>query len=91
MTVENATFTFVVSWFLWLVGLSVFNTTRIGHVLLYYSLLLMILFVLVTEYKQLQPYIIGITNVGTLLKTPPTTTGTGVGTVTPTTTATQTG
>ena len=66
MNIENATFTFLVSWALWLIMLSVFNTTRLGHVLLYYSLCLMILFVLVTEYKQLGPYITGITNVGAL-------------------------
>jgi len=63
MSIENKTFTFLVSWALWLVMLSALNTTRLGHVLLYYSLCLMILFVLVTEYKQLTPFITGIMNV----------------------------
>src|SRR6202163_421378 len=63
MDVEQATFMFLVSWGLWLAMLSVFAKTRLGYVLLYYSLLLMILFVLVSEYKQLMPYINGILSI----------------------------
>ena len=63
MNVEQATFTFLVSWVLWLVGLSVFSKTRVGYVLLYYSLLLMILFILLSEYKNLTPYITGILSI----------------------------
>lgn len=63
MNVEDKTFTFLVSWGLWLIVLSVFSKTRLGYVLLYYSLALMILFVLVSEYKQLMPYLRGIVGV----------------------------
>lgn len=66
MTVENKTFVFMISWIFWLVGLSFLNSTRIGHVILYYSLLLMILFVVLSEYAQITPFITGITNLGSL-------------------------
>jgi hypothetical protein len=40
--------------------LTLFNRTRFGHVLIYYSLLLMILLILVSEYAQLTPLLSGI-------------------------------
>jgi hypothetical protein len=66
MDVQKATFAFLVSWFLWLAMLSVFNGTRIGHALLYYSLLLMLIFVLASEYKTLGPIFSNLQTVGEL-------------------------
>ena len=62
-TVEQKTFAFLLSWLLWLVVLTALNKTKIGHVLLYYSLVLMIIFVLVTEYAKLAPVFSGVQNI----------------------------
>lgn len=93
MSVENKTFTFIVSWALWLVMLSVLSKSRLGYVLLYYSLLLMILFVLVTEYKNLVPYIAGVMSTGDLNKNNTINTGPVVSTlpITPITSSGQSG
>jgi hypothetical protein len=53
--VELSTFRFVAGWILLIVLLSFANRTRLGHVILYYGLALMILFVLVTEYQRIVP------------------------------------
>jgi len=52
----DKTYTFIVGWILLLILLLLANRTRIGHVLIYYSLLLMILLILVAEYKQFVPF-----------------------------------
>lgn len=57
-------YNFVVGWFLMLVVLVLINKTRAGHVIIYYALLLMILFVLLVEYKQIVPYFNAIESVG---------------------------
>jgi hypothetical protein len=57
-------YNFVVGWFLMIIVLTLINKTRAGHVIIYYALLLMILFVLVVEYKQLVPYFNAIESVG---------------------------
>jgi len=61
---ENAVFNFLVGWFILLLLLTLVNRTRLGHVLIYYSLLLMILFVLVAEYKQITPYLLSLKTLG---------------------------
>ncbi len=55
---ELPTYKFVASWILIIVILSLANRSRIGHVIIYYTLLLVILFILVTEYRQLAPLLI---------------------------------
>jgi hypothetical protein len=62
-TLDNALFVFMVSWFVWLALLTAFSKTRVGYVFLYYSLLLMILFVILTEVNQLSPYINSISSI----------------------------
>jgi cell division protein FtsW (lipid II flippase) len=57
-------YNFVVGWFLMIIVLTLINRTRTGHVIIYYALLLMILFVLVVEYKQIVPYFNAIQSVG---------------------------
>jgi hypothetical protein len=63
---NNTMFVFLLSWMLWLVLLSALKSTRVGYVLLYYSLLLMILYVLVTYFATLGPLLSGITNIGSV-------------------------
>ena len=58
------TFGFVAGWILLIVILTFVNRTRIGHVLIYYSLLLIILLILVTEYTQIAPLLLNIETVG---------------------------
>lgn len=55
--VELSTFRFVAGWILLIVLLTFANRTRLGHVILYYGLALMILFVLVTEYQRIVPFL----------------------------------
>lgn len=55
--VELATFRFVAGWVLLIILLTFANRTRLGHVILYYGLALMILFVIVTEYQRIIPYL----------------------------------
>jgi hypothetical protein len=62
--VENSTFAFLLAWFLWIIMLTAFSKTRLGYVLLYYSLLLMILYVLVTYAATLGPILTSIVPVG---------------------------
>jgi hypothetical protein len=52
---ELPTFRFVVGWTLLIVLLVFANQTRLGHVILYYSLLLMILLIIVSEYQRIVP------------------------------------
>ena len=55
--VELKTFQFVAGWVLLITLLVFANRTRLGHVILYYTLALLILFILVTEYQQILPYL----------------------------------
>ena len=57
MNTEANTFQFVASWLMFFVILIALNQTRIGHVAIYYGLLLLILFILVTEYRQITPFL----------------------------------
>jgi len=50
-------FKFVVGWGLMIALLTLLNKTRLGHVAIYYSLMLFILFILVTQYQKLAPLI----------------------------------
>lgn len=59
-----STFRFIVGWILLITILTFVNTTRLGHVIIYYALLLMILFILVTEYAQIVPYLNAIQTIG---------------------------
>lgn len=54
-TVGGKTFAFIAGWTLLLLVLALISKTRIGYVLIYYSLLLLILFILVTEYAVIAP------------------------------------
>lgn len=62
--VENNVFNFVLGWGLMIVLLTLINRTRLGHVIIYYSLLLAIMLILVTEYKKLAPLLSGIQSIG---------------------------
>jgi hypothetical protein len=62
----DKTFRFVVSWVLFIALLTLANRSRLGHVIIYYSLLLAILLILVAEYKQITPYLTGIQTIGQL-------------------------
>ena len=55
--VELKTFQFVAGWILLITLLVFANKTRLGHVILYYVLALLIIFILVTEYAQILPYL----------------------------------
>lgn len=61
---ENNVFNFVLGWGLMIVLLTLINRTRLGHVIIYYSLLLAIMLILVTEYKKLAPLLAGIQSIG---------------------------
>ncbi len=69
MTTESSTYTFVLGWILLITILTLANKSRIGHVLIYYSLLLIILLILVTEYAQIAPILSSIETVGQLNQT----------------------
>jgi hypothetical protein len=56
----SSVFNFMVGWGLMIALLTFINKTRLGHVLIYYSLILFILFVLVTQYKKLAPLLINL-------------------------------
>ncbi len=64
MKTENNVFLFLLGWSLMIVLLMLINKTRLGHVMIYYGLLLLIFFVLVTEYQQFTPLLKSITSVG---------------------------
>jgi hypothetical protein len=61
---ENKAFNFLLGWALMIVLLSLINRMRLGHVVIYYSLLLAIMLILVTEYKKLAPLLSGIESIG---------------------------
>lgn len=65
-TVQGSTYAFLAGWVLLIVILMFVNRSRLGHVIIYYSLLLIILFILVTEYQQIAPLIGGIETIGQL-------------------------
>jgi hypothetical protein len=51
----SSTYRFVAGWTLLITIMLLANKNRLGHVIIYYSLLLMIIFILVAEYKQIAP------------------------------------
>lgn len=59
-----STFQFVVGWLLLITILVFANKSRVGHVIIYYSLILIILLILVTEYTQIVPYLNAIQTIG---------------------------
>lgn len=65
-SVEGSTYAFIAGWILLIAILAMVNRTRLGHVIIYYSLLLMILFILVVEYQQITPLLAGATSIGQL-------------------------
>ncbi len=46
-----ATYRWILAWLVMIVLLSYFNTTRIGHVIIYYALALSLLLVVATQYR----------------------------------------
>lgn len=56
----SSVFKFVVGWGLMITLLTFINRTRLGHVAIYYSLILFILFILVTQYQKLAPLLINL-------------------------------
>ena len=58
------TYTFVAGWILMIILLIGINKTALGHVILYYLLLLMILFLVVTQYAQIAPLLNSIQGIG---------------------------
>lgn len=64
MNTEQSTFQFVLSWIVILTLLTLANRTRLGHVIIYYALLMFILFIVLAEYKQLAPIISGVQSIG---------------------------
>lgn len=64
METTQSTFQFVLSWIVVITLLTLANKTRVGHVIIYYALLLFIIFILVAEYKQIAPLISGIQSIG---------------------------
>jgi hypothetical protein len=63
-TVEGQTYQFVAGWVLLFILLIFINKSRVGHVLIYYSLLLMILLIVVTEYAQIAPLLNSVQSIG---------------------------
>ena len=61
---EQKTFQFVASWILTITLLMLMSRSRVGYVIIYYALLLMILFLMVVEYKQIAPLLRGIESTG---------------------------
>ena len=49
--VGQTTYQWLIAWAIMLVLLNLINRTRIGHVTIYYSLWLMLLFLIVTQYQ----------------------------------------
>jgi hypothetical protein len=47
----GSAYRWLIGWGVMLVFLSLFNKTRVGHVMLYYSIWLLLLFLVVTQYK----------------------------------------
>jgi len=46
-----SSFQWIVAWLVLLILLALLNRTKFGHVLIYYSLVVMLIFLLVTNYK----------------------------------------
>jgi hypothetical protein len=63
-TVEAQTYQFIAGWVLLFILLIFINKSRVGHVLIYYSLLLMILLIVVTEYAQIAPLLNSVQSIG---------------------------
>ena len=61
---ELPSYQFIAGWILLFVFLTFANKTRIGHVVIYYSLILIILLILVTEYQQIVPILNSIQTIG---------------------------
>lgn len=53
--VPGKTYAFIASWLVLISVMTLISKTRVGYVIIYYSLLLMILVLLLTEYKQIAP------------------------------------
>ncbi len=51
-TIDNA-FTWLIAWIAMIVFLVLINKSRLGHVIIYYALWLMLTFLLVTQYKAI--------------------------------------
>lgn len=66
MSGTQKTFTFVLSWVIAIALLTLLNRTRLGHVVIYYSLILFIFIILVSEYQQIAPLLSGIQSIGQL-------------------------
>jgi hypothetical protein len=61
---ELPTFNFIASWAVLITILVLASKSRIGYVIIYYSLLMMILIILLTEYQTFVPYLNNIQTIG---------------------------
>jgi hypothetical protein len=61
---ELPTFNFIASWVVLITILVLASKSRIGYVIIYYSLLLMILIILLTEYQTFVPYLNNLQTIG---------------------------
>jgi hypothetical protein len=60
---EQDVFQFIVGWILLIGLLTLLNKWSVGHVLIYYSLLLIILLILVSQYAQITPYLTSLQSI----------------------------
>lgn len=63
---NNNIFIFIVGWLFLIFFLTLINRTRLGHVILYYSLMLMILTIIASEYQNITPFLGGIETISQL-------------------------
>jgi hypothetical protein len=63
---SNNLFVFGVGWLFLIFILTLINKSRLGHVILYYSLMLMILTIVASEYQNISPFLGGIQTVSQL-------------------------
>lgn len=54
---EALTYRFVASWLVFFVVMLALSRTRVGYVAMYYGLILLILLIVVTEYRQIAPFL----------------------------------
>ena len=61
---ELATYQFIAGWILFIIILVFANKSRFGHVIIYYSLVLIILLILLIEYTTVTPLLNSIQTIG---------------------------
>lgn len=63
---EAATYQFVLGWVLMIVLLVFVNKTKLGHVAIYYSLILLIMLILLVETNEIAPILSSLRTIGQL-------------------------